>query len=164
LGSAVQHLSLNPVCPVLILKDFKPRKSKNAGSYRWCVCSDGSQKSINAFHSTVRLMDKAKDHLVVLVVGTKNVNPEEIGSTMKGYFTTSGVQGSVEVIDKRPDKLVHEEIVEALMNWASPDKYVDFVAVGNRGADFSSHSDKKYLGSVANGVIRFAKLNVLFVA
>jgi nucleotide-binding universal stress UspA family protein len=43
--------------------------------------------------------------------------------------------------------------------------YIDFVAVGNHGADFSNHlDDKKYLGSVANGVIRKSNLNVLFFA
>ena len=40
------------------------------------------------------------------------------------------------------------------MECASEEAYIDFVAVGNQGADFSSHHDKKYLGSVANGVIR----------
>lgn len=47
---------------------------------------------------------------------------------------------------------------------ASPEDYIDFVAVGNNGADFSSHIDKRYLGSVASGVLRQANLNVLFVA
>lgn len=50
------------------------------------------------------------------------------------------------------------------MRAISADTYIDFVAVGNTGADFSHHSDKKYLGSVANGIIRFTNLNVLFIA
>jgi nucleotide-binding universal stress UspA family protein len=41
--------------------------------------------------------------------------------------------------------------------------YVDIVLVGNRGADFSTNSDKDYLGSVANAIIRNTKLNVLFM-
>lgn len=59
---------------------------------------------------------------------------------------------------------MHLTIVNFLMNQATPDTYIDFVAVGNNGADFSSHSDKKYLGSVANGIIRNSNLNVLFIA
>lgn len=51
-----------------------------------------------------------------------------------------------------------------LMSGTSPDHYIDFVAVGNTGADFSGHSNKKYLGSVANGILRNSKLNVLFFA
>jgi len=43
-------------------------------------------------------------------------------------------------------------------------KYVDFVFVGNKGADFSSRDDKKYLGSVTNEIIRNTKINVMFIA
>jgi nucleotide-binding universal stress UspA family protein len=51
------------------------------------------------------------------------------------------------------------------MSCAVDNNYIDFVAVGNNGADFSNHlHDKKYLGSVANGVIRKSNLNVLFFA
>jgi nucleotide-binding universal stress UspA family protein len=57
---------------------------------------------------------------------------------------------------------VHKTIVNYLVN-GSEKEYIDFVAVGNQGADFSSHIDKRYLGSVANGVIRTPKLNVLFI-
>ena len=56
-------------------------------------------------------------------------------------------------------------IVDYLMASASEESYIDFVAVGNVGADFSHHSgDHRYLGSVASGVIRKSNLNVLFVA
>lgn len=50
------------------------------------------------------------------------------------------------------------------MSATAHNEFIDFVAVGNHGADFSAHSDKKYLGSVANGIIRNSKLNVLFIA
>jgi nucleotide-binding universal stress UspA family protein len=50
------------------------------------------------------------------------------------------------------------------MDSASKETFVDFVAVGNTGADFSNHRGTKYLGSVADEVIRHTKLNVLFVA
>ncbi len=51
-----------------------------------------------------------------------------------------------------------------VMDSVSDKDYVDFVAVGNQGANVKSHSDKDYLGSVANEIIRHTKLNVLFVA
>jgi hypothetical protein len=60
---------------------------------------------------------------------------------------------------------VDQTIVDHLMSSATEKTYIDFVAVGNNGADFSNHlQDKKYLGSVANGVIRKSNLNVLFFA
>lgn len=55
-------------------------------------------------------------------------------------------------------------IVNYLMKCDTNETYVDFVAVANQGADFSSHLDKRYLGSVANGIIRKSNLNVLFIA
>lgn len=47
---------------------------------------------------------------------------------------------------------------------ASDDNYIDFVGVANNGADFSSHSDKNYLGTVAREIITHCKLNVFFFA
>jgi len=75
---------------------------------------------------------------------------------MKGVFK------EIKKSDEREP--VHKTIVDYLMSSSSPDDYIDFVAVGNTGADYSSHSDTKYLGSVANGVIRNSNLNVLFIA
>ena len=43
------------------------------------------------------------------------------------------------------------------------DDYIDFMFVGNKGADFSSKDESKYLGSVANELIRHSKLNVFFM-
>lgn len=60
-------------------------------------------------------------------------------------------------------QLVHEAILDYLMGETSEDTYVDFVVVGNNGADFSSHSDKRYIGKVAEGVIKNTHLNTLFV-
>ena len=41
--------------------------------------------------------------------------------------------------------------------------YIDFVAVGNQGMNFSSKNDEKYLGSVANAVLRAKRMNCIFV-
>jgi len=41
---------------------------------------------------------------------------------------------------------VDQVICDYLMNPASEDDFVDFVAVGNTGADYSSHDNKKYMG------------------
>jgi len=60
-------------------------------------------------------------------------------------------------------QLVHEAILKYLMSQSSDETYVDFVVVGNHGADFSSHSDKRYIGKVAEGVIKNSHLNSLFV-
>lgn len=53
-------------------------------------------------------------------------------------------------------------IREALNAWTDS-KYIDFIYVGNKGADFSSRDSKQYLGSVTNEIIRHTKLNCMFV-
>jgi len=42
--------------------------------------------------------------------------------------------------------------------------YVNFVAVGNVAMNFAARNTEKYLGSVANAVLRMRKLNTIFVS
>lgn len=68
------------------------------------------------------------------------------------------------MIKLRMKENVQKTIGTYLMEASGEKDYIDFVAVGNQGANFSTHSDRHYLGSVANEVIRNTKLNCLFVA
>lgn len=74
---------------------------------------------------------------------------------------TEGVKAELIVLEKHPMQLTWHRIVQFITSDESPD--IDFAAVGNNGANYSGHSEKKYIGSTANGVIGFAKINVLFV-
>jgi hypothetical protein len=74
LGSAVQHLSINSLQPVLILKDPLLRSRKPGGKYRWAICTDGSEKSIKAFHVLAKLIDKSKDEVEAITVETSTVD------------------------------------------------------------------------------------------
>ena len=42
-------------------------------------------------------------------------------------------------------------------------KYIDFIFVGNRGADFSTKDKNKYIGSVANEIVRTTRINLFFM-
>ena len=42
-------------------------------------------------------------------------------------------------------------------------EYIDFIFVGNKGADFSTNDKNKYIGSVANEIIRTTKINLFFM-
>lgn len=57
---------------------------------------------------------------------------------------------------KKAKDLIREHLVDLA------DIDVDFIFVGNQGADFSKTKDD-YLGSVANELIVHTKLNVIFV-
>ena len=41
--------------------------------------------------------------------------------------------------------------------------YVDFVVVGNKGRNFFSANPEKYLGGVANAILREPRLNTIFI-
>jgi len=55
-------------------------------------------------------------------------------------------------------------ICDYLSQCTSDDDFVHYVVVGNTGADFSSHDTKKYMGSVASGIITKTRVNCLFYA
>lgn len=82
LGSAVQHLSLNTFCPVLMIKDKTLRTQKPGGKLRWAVCTDGSEKSMKALHVLARLLDKSRDEVVALTVLSKGLDAQVIQETV----------------------------------------------------------------------------------
>jgi hypothetical protein len=49
------------------------------------------------------------------------------------------------------------------MERGDQEDYIDFICLTNHGADFGSHDDHKYLGEVANGLIRHSKQNIIFI-
>lgn len=65
-GSAVFHLALNPVSPVLIVKDKHTRPADK--DFVWLICTDGSESSFKAFNQAVKLLDKTRDSVVGLYV------------------------------------------------------------------------------------------------
>lgn len=78
LGSAVQHLSQNAVCPLLIFKDnTAQRKNRTGGHYRFGVCTDGSLKSLEAFDFIAKLM-RPGDNLVVITVADEIIHADKV--------------------------------------------------------------------------------------
>ena len=89
LGSAVQFLAINTVCPVLIVKDENGlRSKKHGGKFRVAVCSDGSEKSIKALNFMTRLMDRRRgDQLMVICVKTSKCHPDDVSDNVNHYFS-----------------------------------------------------------------------------
>ena len=65
---------------------------------------------------------------------------------------------------EKPHDSVDEIILKHLMSCGASENYIDFIAVANTGIDHKNHTDIKYIGSVAGGVIRKSNLNILFFA
>ena len=162
LGSAVQYMSLNYICPILIVKDRTLRADKKSG-YRWAFCTDGSDKSFKCLEEIAKIIDHEKDTVIAITVKCVNMHIDKIKERAEESFKKLNVKGEFVELP-HGDTVPPETIVSYLMQCATPETYIDFVAVGNQGADYTSHHDKKYLGSVASGVIRKSKLNVLFIA
>lgn len=55
-GTAIEYLAQNQNFPVVIIKDFKPRRLKKDGCLRYGVCFDNSTKSKKAMRITLNLM------------------------------------------------------------------------------------------------------------
>lgn len=66
-GTAIQYLSLSDKFPVVVLKDYRPRKDKPDGCLRYGVCYDGSVKANKALEVCLSLMQK-RDKLVTITV------------------------------------------------------------------------------------------------
>ena len=64
------------------------------------------------------------------------------------------------ILPYKADKKVPEIIKKYVVEQAS---YIDFLFCGNNGADFSSKDESKYLGSVANIILRETKINLFFM-
>lgn len=70
------------------------------------------------------------------------------------------------MLESEADKSTYQVIKKHLKYQAqdvNQHGYIDFVAVGNQGMNFASKNDEKYLGSVANAVVRAKKMNAIFI-
>lgn len=57
---------------------------------------------------------------------------------------------------RRTSDIIREYVMEK-------SDYIDFLFVGNKGADFSSKDVNKYIGSVANEMVRNTRVNLFFM-
>ena len=165
MGSNVNHLSINATKPVLIIKDPHTRDQKPNG-YRYAVCCDGSQQSLDALHMACKLHSE-KDHITVLICEQDNIDSslvkEEVEHDLEELNCHNEGESEVKILQSQPGRKTAQIIREYLLNSAEENNYIDIVLVGNKGADFSSNNENKYLGSVSNAVIKSTKLNVLFM-
>ena len=73
-------------------------------------------------------------------------------------------KATIEILSSEPNRRTADVIREWIGQFMTGDRYVDIIFIGSKGADFSSSNKEKYLGSVANEIIRNTRLNVLFAS
>uniref|UniRef100_A0A7S3KLE1 UspA domain-containing protein n=1 Tax=Euplotes crassus TaxID=5936 RepID=A0A7S3KLE1_EUPCR len=162
LGSAVEYMAHHPVCPTLVIKTKEDRSEKENGSFRWLVCSDGSDKSYNALKETIKVMDKEVDEIIILVVNLAIINPEKIEEETNQILEEEEVKNHIfETLDRDSDEHTYEAISDYINIDDTP--YIDFVTIANHGSGYKSHTEKKYFGKVAHGVLSHSKANVMIV-
>ena len=61
----------------MIVKRPNDRKKKKTGGYRWCLCTDGSDKSIKSFEKMAALYQEG-DSCVFLHVNDNKMKKEDI--------------------------------------------------------------------------------------
>ena len=61
-----------------MIKDKTMRSQKPGGKLRWAVCTDGSEKSIKAFHVLAKLLDKSRDEVLAITVISKGVDVSHV--------------------------------------------------------------------------------------
>ena len=66
MGTAVNHLSIESTCPVLIIKDAKTRKESPEGVYRYACCIDGSKRSMEALDTITKI--KAPEDKISIII------------------------------------------------------------------------------------------------
>ena len=161
MGTAVQYMALKSPCPILVVKDLKARKQKADGGYDCAICIDGSKKSIDSLHLLCK-MKHPKDKIHVIICEQANIDTAKVKDTVSYHLEESGnlPVSHICVLKSNPGQKTKDIIRDHLISEGSED--VDFVVVGNKGADFSSRDVNDYIGSVANEVLRHTKLNCLF--
>jgi hypothetical protein len=164
LGSNVDKIALDPVCPILVMKRKEERKDKENGAFRYLVCMDDREKSIEALTHTIKIMDTEKDELIAIHVKSATMNSEKIEESAAKVCEEGGVKNfSFELHQKE----FIENVGDAISDYINIDDtpYIDFVAIPNRGVSHHLISPKdKHLGKVAKQVLLKSKANVLLIA
>lgn len=153
MGSAVQFLSIEAVAPILIIKDPHNRKDRPNG-FRFCACVDGSEKSLKALKMICDVKSPG-DKITVIICEQANLDTGKVCDIVAYNLEESGCleDAIVEVLSSEDGKSAATIIREYLLAAADRDHYVDYIMLGNQGADFSKNDKDKYLGSVANEII-----------
>lgn len=66
------------------------------------------------------------------------------------------------LLEPEPQQSIYKCIQKYLIEESNKDNYVDFVAIGNAGMNFSSNRPADYLGSVASMILKAKRMNVIF--
>lgn len=165
-GTTVEHLSHNCPNPIVIIKDPRPRQIKTESKYRFGVCYDDSAKSMVALRTVLGMM-RADDNLVIITVKENDIKTEGIESTVNAICEEYKISTQTFKALERDTRYessyslnIYKTIQAYLIDESNNDNYVDFIACGNTGNNYTN--SKKQLGNTAGMCVRAKRMNVIF--
>ena len=158
-GTATKFLYSKGV-PLVVAKDSRRRGDDLKGSYRFGVCFDGSESSVKALNLVVSM---AADHDNITVVTCKEplVDDAKMKDKVKDLMGTRRHEHVV--IEREVNHTIYQRIKQYLKDEMNDDNYIDFVAVGSKGAASVEKDTDDYIGSVATLVLQARQMNCIFV-
>lgn len=170
LGSVSTDLLNQATCPVLVSRKKRTRKTQETEFKKILVATDGSESANRAVGLAVSIAKNTAAQLTIVHVvymppssyGTYVPVMDQIFSGLRNegqrillqandVAKTNGVRAEAKLIEKDQSPVI------ALTN-ISEDERFDLIVLGTRG---QGRVRKAFLGSVANGVVHYAKCSVL---
>ena len=159
-GTATKFLFDKGV-PLIVAKDSRRRGDDLKGSYRFGVCFDGSEPSVRALQV---VMGMAADHDKITVVTCKEpcVSDDNVKKLLKD--TIGSRRHEHVVVERETNHTIYQRIKKYLKDEMNDENYIDFVAVGSKGAASTEKDTDEYIGSVATLVLQARNMNCIFVS
>ena len=89
MGTAVAFLTIEAVCPILIVKDHIDRSKKVNNAYSHCLCFDGSEQSVKSLY-LIRKVIWPQDKLVIIICDQKGLDVGKIQNQAEALIKEDG--------------------------------------------------------------------------
>ena len=157
--SGMLNLFQNANSPVMIVKEYPTRKTKNDGGFYWLVCIKNSYgKSFKAFQKILSFIDITKDNVRGVCLKSKNGwYDKELEKNFKNYCKERGLKRySFKYLDKDKDDIVTVgKQLSNIINFG--EEFFDFIVLG------CSPNNYFYLeNNPVVEVVRLAQANILY--
>ena len=139
----------------MVIKDPHKRSDRPDG-FKLAVCVDGSDQSLKALKYVCELCGE-KDKVAIIICEQSNIDVKKVTDNVEFHLEEKNChdhsKSDIITLKSEMGRQPCDIIREYLLSHVDKD-YIDFILVGNKGADFSDKDTKKYIGSVANAILR----------
>jgi len=134
IGTTIEYLQKEAICPIVIVKDMIARASKKDKKYRFGVCYDTSAKSRVALKTVLNMMSP-EDDVTIITIKESDIqlsNVESQVNSICGMYNVS--HHKIEILERESSYVSNFEVLKKyLIHESDEHNYIDFVACGNSG-------------------------------